>query len=94
MRLQLDSSAVTSADNARIASTATAGARPGSRTADRSGPNTDSIGISGTSAALSRLSGERSDRIQQLATAVRAGSYNIPGAAIASALVAQASAQS
>jgi anti-sigma28 factor (negative regulator of flagellin synthesis) len=94
MRLQLDSSTVTSADNARIASTASAGARTGSRTVDRVGTNTDSIGISGTSAALSRLSGERTERIQQLATAVRAGSYNIPSAAIASTLLAQASAAS
>jgi hypothetical protein len=93
MRLQLDSSAVTSADSTRVASAASAGLRSGSRTADRTSPNTDSIGISGTSAALSRLSGERTQRIQQLATEVRAGSYSVPGAAIAGAILAQASAQ-
>lgn len=92
MRLQLDSFAAGATDGARVGQVATPGANSGSRATpgrdiDAAG---DSIGISGTSSALSRLSGARADRIQQLTSAVRAGTYQVPGAALSGAIVSQA----
>jgi anti-sigma28 factor (negative regulator of flagellin synthesis) len=90
MRLQLDTSTLTPADSGRVASPASSGAPSDVRAGERRTANTDSIGISGTSAALSQISGERAERIQQLTSAVRAGTYRVSGTAIGNAVVAQA----
>src|SRR6266581_1630964 len=89
MRLQLDSSASGLADSGRVAPSAATEASPASRAEGSRGSNTDSIGLSGTSAALNRFFGERSDRIQQLTDAVRSGTYSVPSAAVSGAIVAQ-----
>jgi hypothetical protein len=90
MRLHLDpSSASGLTDAGRVASTGGVNSAPAERVQDGRETGADSIGISGPSAALSRISAERAGRIRQLTEAVRAGTYNAPAAAIAGALVAQ-----
>jgi anti-sigma28 factor (negative regulator of flagellin synthesis) len=88
MRLQLDSTALGSAESRPIQQSSGLGQTAG-RTPDgaRSG---DSVGISGTSAALSRLSADRAARIQQLTAAVRNDTYKVPAAALGQAILAQA----
>ena len=90
MRLKLDSSVPRPADSGQISSPH-AGSLAASRAQD-SASSGDSIGISGPSAALGRLSGERTARIQQLTTAVRDDTYRVPSALIGKALLAQAAA--
>jgi anti-sigma28 factor (negative regulator of flagellin synthesis) len=90
MRLQLDTTTLTPADGGRVTAPSSSGAPDDVRAGERRAANTDSIGISGTSAALSQLSGERAERIQQLTSAVRAGTYGVSGAAISNAIVTQA----
>jgi hypothetical protein len=90
MRLQLDTSTLTAPDSGRIASPGAPGTTGDTRAGGRQAKNIDSIGISGTSAALGQISSERAHRIQQLTTAVRAGTYSVSGAAISSTIVSQA----
>ena len=90
MRLQLDSSVLRPADSGQAIAPHT-GPAAASRTQDSAGSG-DSIGISGPSAALGRLSGERTVRIQQLTTAVRGDTYRIPAALVGKAILAQAAA--
>src|SRR5882724_7881093 len=94
MRLHLDSStvssAVTSADSGRVAPVPSSTASPDVREADRAEPNTDSIGISGTSTALGRIAEARAQRIKQLTGAVRTGTYSVSGAVVARAILSQA----
>ncbi|MES1260966.1 MAG: hypothetical protein ABUS49_04450 [Acidobacteriota bacterium] len=88
MRLQLDSSISKPADSGPVPPSL-AGSSPANRTPESAGSG-DSIGISGPSAALGRLSAERAARIQQLTVAVRADTYRVSSSAVGKAIVAQA----
>jgi anti-sigma28 factor (negative regulator of flagellin synthesis) len=90
MRLQLDSTALRSAENAPTAQPSSGG-RNEDRTTQlaRSG---DTVGISGPSAALGRLSAERASRIQQLTAAVQNDTYRVPAGVVSKAILAQAEA--
>lgn len=89
MRLHLDSSS-----SALAGAGQTAGVQPlGSSSAPRGSVGAaagDSISLSGVSAALGRLAGDRAQRIGQLAAAVASGAYQPQSAAISRAIVAQA----
>ncbi len=94
MRLQLDSSSA-GADptkSAEIGQTAATGvSSPDSR---RVGSGLfggqDSIQISGAASALNRLSTDRAARVQQLASSVQSGSYNVSSSLLAGAMVEHA----
>ncbi len=86
MRLQLESSIPHSGDAASLAASGSGS----NRGVGQSGAiAADSIGISGPSAALGKFAADRSERIQQLAQAVRSGSYQVASAVISSAVVGQ-----
>ena len=87
MRLQLDSSTLSPAEGGRVTPAALSGTSPGSRAAAVRVSGADSIGLSGASVALSRLAGERTERIQQLTAAVRGGTYQVPSAAIGASIL-------
>lgn len=95
MRLQLDSSVLTQGGSGQLSSAAAAvqpqkeAVPAGYRSAESIGSG-DSIGISGPSTALSRLSTERAARIQQLTAAVRSDTYRVPASALSSSIVTQA----
>jgi len=89
MRLQLDPSTSGLADSGQVSSTAAVGSSAASRASASRDQDVDSIGISGASAAVGRLAGQRAERIQQLAGAVRSGTYQVPSAAVSAAIVAQ-----
>jgi len=89
MRLQLNTS-VSNASEAAPSSPAGGSASRGStRAGDISGSG-DSTSVSSASAALNALSGERSNRIQQLSAAVQSGQYQVSSAALGSAIVSHA----
>jgi hypothetical protein len=88
MRLQLDTSTSSLGDSSRVASPSAPSSSAASASLVRE-KGTDSIGISGPSAALGRLAADRASRIQQLTATVRAGTYSVPGSAIGSAIIAQ-----
>jgi hypothetical protein len=50
----------------------------------------DSVAISGTTAALSRLTADRSTRLGELAASVQAGTYGISSSTLSGAIVAHA----
>lgn len=85
MILHLDSSVGKSGDAWPVDSAGAGGS--GRSAAGAAGQ--DSIQISGASNALNRLATDRAAHIQQLTAAVQSGSYSVPGAAIARAMVAQ-----
>ena len=92
MRLQLESPNLTSTlTTAETIALNSARSSAGSRASAEFGDG-DSIGLSGPSAALGRLTEERTVRIGQLTAAVRAGTYRVPAAAVSAAIVAQAGA--
>lgn len=90
MRLQLDSPSLRPPESGPV-NPAQSASTSSSRVPDSSGSR-DSIGISGPSAALGRLSEERSSRVQQLAAAVRGGTYQVSAEALSAAIVAQSGA--
>jgi anti-sigma28 factor (negative regulator of flagellin synthesis) len=89
MRLQLDSAIARPADTGQSNPIGGSGSSAGVRGPDNSG-SSDSIAISGPSAALSQLSSQRAARIEQLSAAVGSGAYFVSSSAIGSAIVAQA----
>lgn len=85
MRLHLDT-------GSQLQGAAEAGAVAGARGSAASGARnlggvTDSVGLSGPSAALNRFAQDRAARIQKLAAAVQNGSYQVTGAAVSRAMV-------
>jgi len=89
MRLQLDSSISKPAETGSAGPAAAAGSRGGIGAPDNAGSR-DSIALSGPSAALNQLAADRTTRIAQLSALVQSGSYQVSGAAIGGAIVAQA----
>lgn len=91
MRLQLDSASA-GTESSRSAGVGQPGG-PGNSLSDSrrvgSGGSSeqDQIHISGPSSALNRINVDRVARIEQLATAVQGGIYNIPSARISAAMV-------
>jgi anti-sigma28 factor (negative regulator of flagellin synthesis) len=91
MRLQLDSGSAKLADTSQAGAVApSAKGEGGVRRQDTSGAG-DRISLSGPSTILNRLAEERSARVQQIAAAVRDGSYRASSAATGAAIVAHAS---
>jgi anti-sigma28 factor (negative regulator of flagellin synthesis) len=89
MRLHLDSAIPRPADTGQSNAVAGSGS-PGGVRGQGSAGSTDSVAISGPSAALGLLASQRAARIEQLSAAIRSGAYQIPSSAIGSAIVAQA----
>ena len=91
MRLQLDSESTKLADTSQAGSVAhSLRGDGGVRRQDATGAG-DRISLSGPSTTLKRLSEERSARVQQIAAAVRDGSYRASSAAIGASIVDHAS---
>jgi anti-sigma28 factor (negative regulator of flagellin synthesis) len=90
MRLQLDpaltGNGVTSAGEAGQTAPA-GGSASGSTGVQGVSSGVDSIQISGPTAALNRLSADRTARIQQLTALVRGGSYQVSSSLVGSAIV-------
>jgi anti-sigma28 factor (negative regulator of flagellin synthesis) len=86
MRLQLDSSQLSTVDN-RAAEAVTEGGQAARGASSRGAGAGDSIALSGVSNALHQFSADRSARIQQLTAAVQNGSYHVSSSALSSAIV-------
>jgi anti-sigma28 factor (negative regulator of flagellin synthesis) len=84
MILHLDSSVARSGDPNPVGSSGMS-LRPGG---SNSAGGQDTIKISGASSALTRMASERAARIQQLTSAVQNGAYQVSGATVAKAMVA------
>jgi hypothetical protein len=91
MRLQLDST-LSGAGISRPGEAGQTGAAGGADSTRIKGGSfaTDSIQISGTSSALSRLTTDRAARIQQLTALVQNGSYQVPSSRVGRAIVEDA----
>jgi anti-sigma28 factor (negative regulator of flagellin synthesis) len=86
MRLQLDSSQLSTVGNQAAEAVADSG--QAARGASSRGAGTgDSISLSGASNALNQFTADRSARIQQLTAAVQNGSYHVSSAALSSAII-------
>jgi anti-sigma28 factor (negative regulator of flagellin synthesis) len=85
MRLQLDSTQLSSVDNR--AAEAVSGNGQSSRAAYSRAGSGDTISLSGASNALNQFATHRAARIQQLTAAVQSGSYNVSSSALSSAIV-------
>jgi anti-sigma28 factor (negative regulator of flagellin synthesis) len=86
MRLQLDSSQLSTVDN-RAAEAVTESGHAARGASSRGAGAGDSISLSGASNALNQFAAHRSARIQQLTAAVQNGSYHVPSSALSSAIV-------
>lgn len=93
MRLQLDpavtGSEITNAGTIGHAGAVTGAASSSSRVKTDS-TSGDSIRISGPTAALNSLATSRAARIQQLTAAVQGGTYQVSGALVSRAMIADA----
>lgn len=87
MRLQLDSTQLSSVENRPADAVAENGQAARAYSAKAGAGAGDSISLSGASSALSQMATERAAKIQQLTAAVRNGSYHVPSAAVSSAIV-------
>jgi anti-sigma28 factor (negative regulator of flagellin synthesis) len=98
MRLQLDSSQISTADNRanvdsraivdnRAAEAVTKSGDAAHGASARGAGAGDSISLSGASNALNQFTAHRSARIQQLTAAVQNGSYHVSSSALSSAIV-------
>jgi len=85
MRLQLDSTQLSSVEN-RQADAVGANGSARNAYAQSSGAG-DTIGLSGVSNALHQFTTDRAARLQQLASAVQNGSYRVSSSAVSSAIV-------
>jgi anti-sigma28 factor (negative regulator of flagellin synthesis) len=86
MRLQLDSSQLSTVDN-RPAEAVTDSGQTSRAAYARGAGSGDSISLSGASNALNQFTTDRAARIQQLTAAVQNGSYKVSSAAVSSAIV-------
>lgn len=85
MRLQLDSTQLSSVDNRPAEAVGEAG-QSGRGHASAAGAG-DSISLSGASSALSQFATDRAARVQRLTAAVQSGSYQVSSAAVSAAIV-------
>ena len=85
MRLQLDSSQLSTVEN-RAAEAVSDNGQSSRANSSRAGAG-DTISLSGVSNALNQFATDRSARIQQLTAAVQNGSYNVSSSALSSAIV-------
>lgn len=86
MRLQLDSTQLSSVDNRSTEAVGESSHQ--SRAAyGRAGGSGDSISLSGASNALNQFATDRAARIQQLTAAVQNGSYRVSSSALSGAIV-------
>ena len=87
MRLNLDTALLQTPDTGMTAAVSRTSSAGRSSIATGAG---DSIGISGVSTTLAQMSGERAARMQVLAAAVAANTYDVSAAAIAGSILRQA----
>ncbi len=89
MRLHLDAQEVRAPETGPSNVSASHGVSSRSPIAGSEAPSAekDTVAISATSSAITRLSGEHDAKIARLAEAVRAGAYQISGDALSSAIV-------
>jgi anti-sigma28 factor (negative regulator of flagellin synthesis) len=85
MRLQLDSSQLSTVEN-RAAEAVSDNGQSSRAAYSRAGAG-DSISLSGASNALNQSTMDRAAKIQQLTAAVQSGSYNVSSSALSSAIV-------
>ena len=86
MRLQLDSTQLSSVEN-RSAEAISESSQSPRDASGRVGGSGDSISLSGASNALNQLASGRAARIQQLTAAVQNGSYHVSSSALSGAIV-------
>ena len=86
MRLQLDSSQLSTVGN-QAAETVTESGQAARGASARGAGAGDSISLSGASNALNQFSTDHAARIQQLTAAVQNGSYRVSSSALSSAIV-------
>ena len=86
MRLQLDSSQLSTVDN-RAAEAVTESGQAVRGASARGAGAGDTISLSGASNALNQFTAHRSARLQQLTAAVQNGSYHVSSSALSSAIV-------
>src|SRR5689334_690563 len=89
MRLQLEPAVTPGSIGGPVdtASTSGAGAVRSDSSNARGTTGGDSIRISGTTTLLNRMSAERAQRLEQLASLIRSGAYYVSSAKISGALV-------
>ena len=85
MRLQLDSSQLSTVENRSAEAVSENG--QSSRAANSRAGAGDSISLSGASNALNQFTMDRAAKIQQLTAAVQNGSYQVSSSAVSSAIV-------
>jgi anti-sigma28 factor (negative regulator of flagellin synthesis) len=87
MRLQLDSTQLSSVESRQ---TEAVGANGAGHSSGRSSGAGDSISLSSVSNALHQFTADRTARISQLAASVQNGSYNVSSSKLSAAIVSSA----